>query len=218
MAVRVALIHALSHSVGPANAALARAWPECDRINLLDDSLSIDLARAPGGLDAAMTARVVALADHAVASGAHGILYTCSAFGPCIAEAARRHVDRPVLTPTSAMIDEAAATGARIGLVATFAPTLTSLVREFPGGVDVRTALAAGAMAALDEGDGDRHDALAADAAAALVADGCAVVALAQFSLARAAARVAARCGVPVLTTVDAAVRALRRRLDARQP
>ena len=61
MAVRVALIHALAHSVGPANAALARAWPECDRINLLDDSLSIDLARAPGGLDAAMTARVVAV-------------------------------------------------------------------------------------------------------------------------------------------------------------
>jgi Asp/Glu/hydantoin racemase len=214
VAVRVALIHALAHSVAPANAALARAWPECERINLLDDSLAIDLARAPGGLDTAMTARVVALADHAVASGAHGILYTCSAFGPCIAEAARRHRDRPVLAPTAAMIEEAVAHGGRIGLLATYAPTLASLVHEFPAGAEVRTALAAGAMAALDAGDGDRHDALAAEAATALVADGCALIALAQFSLARAATAVAARCGVPVLTTVDAAVRALRRCLE----
>ncbi|HLL20016.1 MAG TPA: arylsulfatase, partial [Rubrivivax sp.] len=34
--------------------------------------------------------------------------------------------------------------------------------------------------------------------------------ALAQFSLARAAPAVAAACGVPVLTTVDSAVRRLR--------
>jgi hypothetical protein len=39
------------------------------------------------------------------------------------------------------------------------------------------------------------------------------VVALAQFSMARARGTVEARCGVPVLTAVDSAVRALRRRL-----
>jgi Asp/Glu/hydantoin racemase len=200
--------------MAPANAALARAWPQCDVINLLDDSLAIDLARSPHGLDAPLTARVVALADHAVASGADGLLFTCSAFAPCIAAAARKHADRPVLTPTRPMVDEAAALGVRIGLVATFAPTLTSLRQEFPAGVDLRTALAAGAMAALDAGDLTRHDALAAAAAASLVAQGCRVIALAQFSLARAAGPVAARCGVPVLTTVDAAVRALRLRVD----
>ena len=57
---------------------------------------------------------------------------------------------------------------------------------------------------------------LAAEAAARLVErEGCEVIALAQFSLARAAPRVAERCGVPVLTTVDSAVRALRQRLAA---
>jgi len=50
-----------------------------------------------------------------------------------------------------------------------------------------------------------------AEAASRLVEDGCGVVALAQFSLARAADAVAQRCGVPVLTTVHSAMRALRK-------
>jgi hypothetical protein len=53
-------------------------------MNLLDDSLSADLARSAGGLDARMTARFVALAAYAIGTGAQGILFTCSAFGPCI--------------------------------------------------------------------------------------------------------------------------------------
>ena len=42
---RIALIHALSHSVGPINDAFERDWPQAVRMNLLDDSLSADLAR-----------------------------------------------------------------------------------------------------------------------------------------------------------------------------
>ena len=61
---RIALIHALAHSPPAINAVMARMWPEAERMNLLDDSLSADLARA-GALDAAMTARFVALADYA---------------------------------------------------------------------------------------------------------------------------------------------------------
>jgi len=79
-------------------------------MNLLDDSLSADLARS-GGLDAAMTARFVALADYAVGTGAQAILFTCSAFGPCIDEVKRRHAALPVLKPNEAMVDEAVALG-----------------------------------------------------------------------------------------------------------
>lgn len=45
MTHRLALIHALVHSPGPINAVLAREWPQAERMNLLDDSLSADLAR-----------------------------------------------------------------------------------------------------------------------------------------------------------------------------
>ena len=50
----VALIHALAHSVDPINQALARDWPGAVRMNLLDDSLSADLASSGAGLDAVM--------------------------------------------------------------------------------------------------------------------------------------------------------------------
>jgi Asp/Glu/hydantoin racemase len=215
-APRIALIHALAHSVAPINDAMARQWPECVRMNLLDDSLSADLAASPKGLDDAMTARFVTLADYAVNTGAQGILFTCSAFGPCIDAVARRHAGMPVLKPNEAMVAEAAATRQRVGLVATFDPTLQSMPKEFPAAVELRTALAEGALEALNRGDTARHDALAAEAAWRLVHDeGCGVVALAQISLARAAEVVAQRCGVPVLTTVDSAVRQLKRRLQA---
>ena len=117
---RVALIHALAESVRPVNDELARVWPACDRINLLDDSLSADLARSSAGLDAAMTERFLRLAGYAILAGADGILFTCSAFGPCIEAVARRHPELPVLKPNEALIAEAATRPGRLGLVATF--------------------------------------------------------------------------------------------------
>lgn len=209
---RIALIHALAHSPGPINEALAREWPEALRMNLLDDSLSADLLRS-GRLDARMTQRFVALADYAVGCGAQGILFTCSAFGPCIEAVAQRHPATPVLKPNEAMIDEAVAAGGAIGLLATFGPTLQSIPAEFPSGTVLHSALAEGAMEALNRGDGAAHDRLAAEAARRLADQGCTVIALAQFSLARARDAVAAATGLPVLTTVDSAVRRLRARV-----
>jgi aspartate/glutamate racemase len=214
---RIALIHALSHSVAPINEAFARDWPEAVRMNLLDDSLSADLARNGKGLDAAMYERFERLAQYAVDTGAQGILFTCSAFGPCIEAVARRHADIPVLKPNEAMIDEAAQGQGlgRLGLIATFAPTLASMPPEFPQDTALELALAEGALDALNAGDVQRHDALIAAQTTALLERGCTRIALAQFSMARARAACEAASGLPVLTTVDSAVRALRRRTTA---
>jgi aspartate/glutamate racemase len=211
---RIALIHALPESVAPINEALQASWPEARRMNLLDDSLSADLHRA-GQLDEAMTQRFQDLAAYALRTGADALLFTCSAFGPCIEAVARRHAPLPVLKPNEAMIDEACRGDGPVGLVATFGPTLQSMPAEFPPGAVVHTALADGALAALQRGDAALHDVLAADAAATLQARGCRTIALAQFSLARARDAVARRTGLPVLTTVDSAVRRLRERLGA---
>ncbi len=211
--MRIALIHALAHSVEPINTALARDWPEAQRMNLLDDSLSADLAAQGRGLDAVMHERFARLAQYAVDCGSQAILFTCSAFGPCIEAVARQHAPLPVLKPNEAMVADAVALGGVVGLVASFGPTLASMPPEFPPGTRLHTALAEGALAALNGGDGARHDALVADAALRLKDQGAQVIALAQFSLARARDAVAARTGLPVLTTVDSAVRALRQRL-----
>lgn len=214
---RIALIHALAQSVDPINQAMARDWPEAERQNLLDDSLSADLARA-GRLDARMARRFMTLADYAVEQGASGILFTCSAFGPCIEAVAAKHASMPVLKPNEAMIDQAIGLVRErrgpLGLLATFGPTLQSMPAEFGDDVDVRTGLAEGALLALQRGDGEGHDRIAADAAAKLAEQGCKVIALAQFSLARARRAVEQRTGLPVVTTVDSAVARLRERLN----
>ena len=211
--VRIALIHALALSVEPINQAFARDWPEALRMNLLDDSLSADLARQGRGLDAAMHQRFMRLAQYAVDTGAQGILFTCSAFGPCIEAVARAYPQIPVLKPNEAMVAEAAQSGGKLGLIASFEPTLQSMPPEFAAGMPLELALAEGALEALNAGDGARHDALVAEQARALRARGCDRIALAQFSLARARAACEAASGLPVLTTVDSAVRALRARL-----
>jgi hypothetical protein len=212
--MRIALIHALKHSIPAIEAAFTRLWPEADLANLLDDSLSTDLAR-DGALTPAMHERFLTLARYAKATGADGVLFTCSAFGACIEACAHDLAPIPVQKPNEAMIKEAVALAglaARMGLLATFAPTLASMLPEFAAAaprVTLVPCLANAALEALDRGDLAGHDDEAAQAATRL--RDCDVVALAQFSLARAAQRVAEATGKPVLTTPDSAVRKLQR-------
>ncbi|MDB5315763.1 MAG: arylsulfatase [Rhodospirillales bacterium] len=208
--MRIALIHALRHSPAAIGEAFARLWPEPKLMNLLDDSLSADLDR-DGALTPAMFARFMTLSEYAVGTGADAILFTCSAFGPCIDAVVAAFPNIPVLKPNEAMIEEAKAAGTHIGLLATFAGTLRTMPAEFPPEITVTTKLAEGAMAALDAGNFTVHDFLAAKAALDL--KDCDAIALGQFSLARAATAVATATGKPVLTTPDSAVLALRRRL-----
>ena len=210
---RITLIHALRHSPPPIEAAFAKLWPGQTLMNLLDDSLSADLARE-GQLTPTMTERFRRLGDYAVGTGSSAILFTCSAFGPPIEAVAADHPGLPILKPNEAMIEEILASGAkRIGLLATFPGTLTSMPPEFPAGLTVVPKLAEGALAALDAGDVAEHDRLAV--AASLALRDCDAIALGQFSLAHVAPMVAQATGKPVFSTPESAVRKLRRLLDA---
>jgi hypothetical protein len=80
--------------------------------------------------------------------------------------------------------------------------------REFPSTVELVPKLVEGALAALDRGDRNSHDRLVVEASREL--RGCDVIALAQYSMAPAAAEVAAATGRPVLTTPDSAVAKLK--------
>ena len=208
---RIALIHALRHSPPPIEAAFAELWPEARLTNVLDDSLSTDLAAA-GALNPRMTQRFLALGGYAASLGPDAILFTCSAFGPCIEAVRAKLAPLPVRRPNEAMITEAAAIGGHILLVASFAPTLQSMPAEFPSNVTIETVFVDGALAALNAGDLGSHDRLMADA---VRGKRCDAVVLAQYSAARAAPAVSAVVDAPVLTTPGAAVRELRRTLRA---
>ena len=213
---RIALIHATPVAIEPIREAFASSWPQARITNLLDDSLSADLAEA-GKLTAQMIERFVTLARYCAGTGASAILFTCSAFGAAI-EAARAAVDIPVLKPNEAMFDEALEAGRKLGILSTFPPSIPSMVRELEdeaarrtARISIRTATVADAMNALQLGDAERHDRLVAEASAAF--DSCDVLMLAQFSMARAAHRLPRRSGQRVLTSPQSAVARLKRDL-----
>jgi hypothetical protein len=214
--MRIALVHAVRHSIAPIEDAFRRLWPEARLMNLLDDSLSDDLVWN-GSLTPRMTQRFVTLGRYAADTGADGILFTCTGFGLCIDACRYDLAPLAVLKPNEAMIEEAvvlAGPSGRIGLLGSFAPMLASVPAEFTAvapDVIIVPSLAEGALAALDRGDEAGHD----DAVmrAALELADCDVIALGQFSQARLAERIAAATGKPVLTTPDSALRKLQRLL-----
>lgn len=215
---RIALIHATNVAIEPIRLAFGETWPEADLVNLLDDSLSVDRARS-AELTPNLARRILDLAAYAHRLGARAILFTCSAFGPLIDEAARQ-LPIPVLKPNEAMFEEAFAHGSRIGMVATFAPAIATMTDEFAEdaarlrpSATLATALAVGAMDALRTGDVATHNTRVAECAAS-IADADAIM-LAHFSTARALEAVRARTCVPVLTAPEAAVRKVRRLVGA---
>jgi hypothetical protein len=218
---RIALIHATPAAVDPIRAAFAEAWPEPDLVNLLDDSLSRDRALTPHLTDG-IYSRFDALGAYSVAIGADGILFTCSAFGPAIERVAGA-VAIPVLKPNEAMFAEAIAIGGRIGMLATFEPSIGSMAAEFKAdaakaGADVtlQSVFVPDAMAALVAGNRDQHDRLVAEAAPTLRQ--CKAIMLAQFSMAPAADGLRHRLpGMPVLTSPGAAVAAMKSRIVSRR-
>ena len=213
---RIALIHATPVALEPIADAFRAVWPEARTTNLLEDSLSQDVAAA-GRLTPAMHQRFCELAAYAERTRADAILFTCSAFGPCI-ETARRVVGIPVLKPNEAMIDAAFAAGRRFALVATFEPSIPSMKSEIEDearkrNVEIALSVVAvpEALKALQAGDPGKHDALIAEAVRKITpAD---AVILAQFSMARAESAVARVATGRVLTSPRLAVEGLRRLL-----
>lgn len=223
---RIMLIHALRESVAPIHAAFQANWRGAEVHDLLDSSLSADLAAEQGVLKDTMVRRFETLAEYAAKVGpagrrADGILFTCSAFGPAI-DAARKDMAIPVLKPNEAAFAEAIRRGGRAVLLVTFAPALNAMLAEFEemkreaaSDIAIEGRLVEGALAALQGGRPEEHDALVA-ATAAELGDPDTIV-LGQFSLARAAPVVREKTSALVLTTPDTAVNALKERVEQSQ-
>lgn len=213
--LRLALIHGFAASMAPANAAFERLWPAPERMSLLDDSLAQDLQRCGGVPDDALYGRFVRLAEYASASGAQALVFTCSAFGACIDALVPLHPDKLVLKPHQALVQTATEWPQPMGLLASFEPTLASMPGEFSPTVELRTALAEGALQALQLGNMAAHDQAVIEAARQLARQGCRSIALAQISLAHTAQAVRQATGLPVLSTLESTIGLLRRHFMA---
>ena len=182
---RIVLLHATPVAMQPIQTAFAERWPEAETINLLDDGLSLDRAREPD-LSEAMIERFVAFGTYGFRMGAAGLLITCSAFGPAIDRLAAS-LPIPVLKPNEAMFQAAIARGQRIGMLATFGPSVGTMTDEFDEFVagsgrpaTLTTVLVADAIDLLKRGDAESHNRLVA-ARAPELADHVAIM-LAHFS------------------------------------
>ena len=225
-APRIALIHATPLAINPVNSSFQKLWPEAKLQNILDDSLSRDLA-ALGHLTADMVERFIDLAQYAKRVGCQGILFTCSAFGEAI-EAAAAATGIPTLKPNEAMFEEAlqvalkakpnAADPLNIGLVATFAASIDSMREEFMAMtanmnrvMNLHSVHVPLAMEALAKGQSQEHDQRIAVGIENMPT--CDVVMLAQFSMAAAQTLAQTKTTAPVLTSPDCAVIALQQRM-----
>lgn len=206
---RIVLLHGTPVAVEPIQRSFATRWPEAETVSLLDDSLSVDRAK-DHDLTPRMFERFLELGGYAHRIGADAILVTCSAFGPAI-ERMTRELPVPVLKPNEAMFRDALGRGHKIGMLATFAPSLPTMTEEFEQFVaetgakaTLRSIVVEGAMDALRKGDAARHNQLIAARAHELAE--CDAIMLAHFSTSRAFSEVSAAVKTPVLTAPDAAV------------
>ena len=212
-APRIVLLHATPIAMEPVQQAFAQHWPQAETVNLLDDGLTIDRAKEHD-LSVDIIERFVAFGRYAHRIGADGILVTCSAFGPAIEQMARE-LPVPVLKPNEAMFRTALGQGNRIGMIATFAPSVSTMTQEFDefvrqsgSSATLTTIVADGAIDRLRNGDAETHNRLVAERAPEF--DGYDAIMLAHFSTSRAAKLVRAAVQIPVLTAPEAAVEMMR--------
>lgn len=215
---RIFLIHATRVAIDPIEAAASRLWPEAEVISILEEGLSVDRA-STAELTADLTRRIVDLSRYAVAAQADGVLFTCSAFGAAI-ERADHEAPAPVMKPNEAMFDAAFAHGERVAMIYTFPPAAAGMEEQFReaaltrgSNATITSVFCAGALEAKRAGDAAKHDRLIAECASGIKdAD---VLLLAQFSMATAAEAVRLVTDIPVLSSPEAAITEMRRRIEA---
>ena len=215
---RIALVHATRVAIDPIEQAARHNWPEVETISILEEGLSVDRRKSPL-LSDNLSQRIAALTRYAEGTGANGVLFTCSAFGSAIADAA--HESKvPVMKPNEAMFDAAYAYGDRIAMIYTFPPAAEGMEQEFQeaalsrgSDAQLRSYFCENALEALQAGRVDDHNALIGQTAAQI--EDADVIMLAQFSMANAADTVRAATSTPILTSPEAAVDEMRRRIEA---
>lgn len=215
-APRIFLVHAVDVSMAPASTSFKKQWPQASIINLLDESLAVDML-VDGKMTPRMIDRFARLGQYCVDAGADGILFTCSAFGEAINHL-KTQQKIPILTSNQAMFEELLESGETAAMLTTFGPSLQTLRDEFfemakEKGLEtqVDSYMVEGALDALLAKDQALHDRLIAEQVNQL--SKYSTIVLGQFSMAAAAVHPALQTQARILTTPDSAVRKLKQLL-----
>ncbi len=168
MPKRVFLVHPTPLAMAPIDQAFKTLWPQAKTLNLLDELLYADIPQ-DGTLAPAIYDRVASLLRHCEASGADGILFSGSTFGPAV-DKARANMRVPVLRAEEAMMEQAVTLGERILLVCTakrampvVRGTLDAAAKRAGVTRTISELWVKGARDAITSGDVATHDQLIAE-------------------------------------------------------
>jgi len=214
MPKRIFLVHAYLPSMAPIDRAFKAAWPQAQTLNLVDESLYADVP-ADGALSPALHQRVESLLRHCELSGADGVVFTGTTFGPAV-ELVRAQMKIPVLKADEAMAERVVELGGRTLL----ACTQQRAMRVVRAGLDAAAARA-GVTLRIDElwvtdakdattaGRPEQHDRLIAEQVAAAAKD-FDVIVLGQISMMPALSLLPPDLAGRTVTSPDAAVARMR--------
>ena len=214
----VAFIHTSPAAIGPLMQFYAGAAPELEVTNLLDDGLLRLLAAGRGGDVRRRLSEMLRSARETYAPEL--AMITCSSVSKELAESLARDFDFPVLKIDYPMARRAVESGRRVGVAATFPPTLvptSRLLREAAeeAGVEIEIVeeVAPEAYRALLANDTATHDELLSKAVEDLQRKDVSTVVLAQVSMARTLPLIERTARVPVLTSLHTSLEAVREAL-----
>lgn len=214
----VAFIHTSPPAVGPLMQFYSQAAPELEITNLLDDGLLRLLAAQDLATTRTRLADMVRVATETYK--AELALVTCSSVPLELVVELSAQVRVPIVKIDYPMAQQAVRAGRRIGVAATFAPTLGPTRRLLEraaaeAGVELALieAVAPAAYDALLTNDLARHDELLTAAVVQLSEQDVATIVLAQVSMARTLPQLAGLVKVPVLSSLHTSLAAVRARL-----
>ena len=217
---KVAFIHTSPAAIGPLMQFYGEAAPELEITNLLDDGLLRLLAEKNYPLAQERLTDMIETASRTYE--ARLALITCSSVSKEMAERMNEHFNLPVLKIDYPMARQAVRAGRRIGVAATFPPTIiptTKLINEAAAeaGADIEIIeeVRPEAYTALLANDTTRHDELLIDAIKQLEQKGVSAIVLAQVSMARILPHIDGQFSVPVLSSLHTSLEAIHDALQA---
>lgn len=196
------------------------AAPELEITNLLDDGLLRLLSAQQLVTAQERLTEMIETASRIY--GAELAMVTCSSVSREMVKELDTEFQLPVLKIDDPMARQAVRAGRRIGVAATFAPTLGPTCKLLYGAaaeagteIEIVQEVSTDAYKALLAGDTSAHDALLLDLIRRLEKQEVSVIVLAQVSMARVLPQLEGRLSVPVLSSLPTSLQAIRDALRA---
>jgi Asp/Glu/hydantoin racemase len=217
------VLHSVFVMVKPLQELFSEILPQAKVFNLVDDSLLPEVIRE-GKVTKKIMKRVCGYITTAEEIGANAVLSVCTTMTDAV-DIAKSLVNIPLLKIDEPMVEKALALGEKIGLVATFPPTLDPSGRfilkkaeELKKKIVLKKVLCPGAFDAVLCGDQEKHDAIVA-AEVKKIQKEVDVIILAQGSMAKLEPKLSREISIPILTSPRLAVQRIKELLGkAQQP